>query len=342
MIIPSWRRDQYLYYVSHPLKDCSFHCLTSFSINCDDYTSKGSEPFDSLLKFLVFGCPALVNLALTIFASRPISCMYVVKNAAWSSLEKLTLVGPLTFFENDTSLDESMHLYLFFFGRHPRLERLYLRNFEDTNGFMERFSSELGWRLPDVFPSLRSLGLDCSISSRVLSRLVHISNNLVLPYDYSWAQSLRSCILGEANLDHIETLVRNAPQLERLSLTFDARNYINMENEPFREEFPALITELQNLTHLEIHVKNIELENMCRAEDFIEQLPRLSYIRVWSGTQKVEWILVTTDPEDNTYQVTSMEDSLDQSFMSEFWGDFFAGPTMELEVENRSLSQHCE
>lgn len=69
--------------------------------------------------------------------------------------------------------------------------------------------------------------------------------------------------------------------------------------------------------------------NCCPAYFINSQIPFLSYIRIAWDDYYAQWLKITVDPEDpDARQFTSLEDSPDRSFQSEFWGDFFGSPLM--------------
>lgn len=236
--------------------------------------------------------------------------------------------------DDDTSEKEIFNVYLSFFTRHTQLESLCISS---TDYRTRPFLAELIRHLSPVLPSLQSLNCDCLIPPDILSRLVHATNGF---YHYSFAQSLRSCIIDRIDFSRVQAVIQAMPQLERLCLILEypyeeeADGYTRYfdASKKFFDDLPEIVGTLENLTHLEISDPS-GTGWECHPDDFVDYLGNLKYFRYTDENEMADsgWQQVVLDDTSSpfTYIYPSLNDSPDQSFRSEFWGDFFMGPVMD-------------
>lgn len=254
-----------------------------------------------------------------------------MKDATWPSLKKLTL--SLTAFQllvdRLPPREEDIELYLTFFARHPRLERLYLMlQLDHTRQFLD----ELSWRLAPVLPSVLSLYCTFPIPPDILPRLVHASTWNFWPIDhYPLAQSLRSLFIrSTVDFDGIRAIAEAMPQLERLSVTIKVLQ-LPEEIASFSIKLPRVMSPLINLTHLQIHLdwgSYVSIAVPCYPDRFLKYLPSLTYFRFWDYNDG--WSRAIRKNSSSTYRIHSLKKSSDRSFELDFWGDLFMGPSMRV------------
>ncbi|KIJ49095.1 hypothetical protein M422DRAFT_205310 [Sphaerobolus stellatus SS14] len=281
---------------SHPLilnhKEISMQALRSINLHLNFPYTHYTSTVSGLIDFLIYSCPSIVDLRLSLIISEVISMPQFLQQGRWSKMKRLSLYGH-GFYDVVTEPEQASVLRKFL-SRHPTLQCLWI-------GGEGLLSPDC---IPEDLPNLRSwrrsgntIPYTAIFKEKTARNIQHLSGYTgfaCLPAIMQMT-SLKTCVIDlfEDN-DCIPVLESLPISVERIDFAPRESGFFGAEAWLERLDLwkPSLIR-LKNLTHIGSLFRRADIGTKAGRSLLRElgSLPRLLYVQITYGSAPT-WILM--------------------------------------------------